>query len=553
MKNTILKDRQLAVLERLIIVGLALVPLFFSFPYRVNIFLSWEGAYRLYSGQIPYKDFGLPMGFAFWVIPAVFFKIFGPYLISLVKAQVFVNIISGLAFLSILKSFSIDRPLRLICLLVFCISYSFFNFWPWYDQSVIVFEIIAISFVLKSIFSENSKYSTLYLALGSLFAFISIFTKQDGGGMAFMICFALITYNTIIERKIKPLLLFALFFFLVSCLVIIPFVPYNFTYWFNYGQSYQNSRLSVYDIISAFLAESQWIKFYLFIIVLMLIFEIRKSKKILKDKKFMLFIILTIGILGEASIYQVTSYTPPDNNIFFHSFAFAFIFGNLEFIKQINFRQIGLIIGSTFLVLLWWSGSYWKYIDRLARKFIPQFETTDSDKVSIHTYMDRASSSNLNADMNVWVYSDLKVFKDIYMPQSTVNGMTRLMKMPLIKNGGARLKVLNMTELTPLAYQIGYKLETGDDIPLWYHKGVGMFQKQVDSYCDKIKNHFYDLVLFENIPELNNFYPFEVDSALNKYYKKVDSFSGPRRAQVSEIEVFVKPDSSDSVRNYSHN
>jgi len=123
-----LKSHQIYWLEVLLIITLAIVPLFTAFPYRVNIFLSWEGAYRLYLGQVPFKDFGLPMGFAFWVIPAIFFKIFGPYLMSLVKAQVFINIISALAFRSILQSFQVQSGLRFISVLLFCVSYTFFQF-----------------------------------------------------------------------------------------------------------------------------------------------------------------------------------------------------------------------------------------------------------------------------------------------------------------------------------------------------------------------------------------------------------------------------------------
>ena len=98
------KEKLFAVLEVTIVVVLALVPLFMKFPYRVNIFLSWEGAYRLSQGQIPFKDFGMPLGYMYWVVPAIFFKIFGAQMITLVKAQVFINILSGLAFRSILKS-----------------------------------------------------------------------------------------------------------------------------------------------------------------------------------------------------------------------------------------------------------------------------------------------------------------------------------------------------------------------------------------------------------------------------------------------------------------
>src|SRR5689334_21310605 len=89
--------RTLSVLEIVMIVGLAAVPLIATFPYRLNIFLSWEGAYRLYLGQTPYKDFGMPVGYMYWVIPAIFFKIFGPAMITLVKAQVFINILAGLS------------------------------------------------------------------------------------------------------------------------------------------------------------------------------------------------------------------------------------------------------------------------------------------------------------------------------------------------------------------------------------------------------------------------------------------------------------------------
>ena len=129
--------------EIFIIVLLACIPLFITFPYRVNIFLSWEGAYRISHGQLPFREFGTPLGGMYWVIPAFFFKIFGSKMITLIKAQVFINILSGLAFRSILNSLSVDRGVRLASVLLFCLSYSFINFWPWYNHSVIVYELMA--------------------------------------------------------------------------------------------------------------------------------------------------------------------------------------------------------------------------------------------------------------------------------------------------------------------------------------------------------------------------------------------------------------------------
>src|ERR1700761_6648187 len=105
--------------EVLIILLLACVPLFIHLPYRVNIFLSWEGAYRMSQGQLPFRDFGTPLGGMYWVIPAIFFKIFGPKLITLVKAQVLINIVSGLAFRSILRVLQVDKGIRFAAILLF--------------------------------------------------------------------------------------------------------------------------------------------------------------------------------------------------------------------------------------------------------------------------------------------------------------------------------------------------------------------------------------------------------------------------------------------------
>ena len=45
-------------IEVILIIIFSALPMFFpDMPYRVNIYLSWEGAYRLFDGQMPYKDF----------------------------------------------------------------------------------------------------------------------------------------------------------------------------------------------------------------------------------------------------------------------------------------------------------------------------------------------------------------------------------------------------------------------------------------------------------------------------------------------------------------
>lgn len=535
------KLRLFSLMEIACIVLLACVPLFITFPYRVNIFLSWEGAYRMSQGQIPYKDFGMPMGYMYWVIPTIFFKIFGTQMITLVKAQVFINILSGLAFRSILKSLHVQPGIRLLSVIVYCISFSFFNFWPWYNHTVIVYEMIGLAFLMKYIFDPNRRW--IWLSLSALFIFFSFFTKQDGGALAFLLCTILLAYNCLNEKKWMPLLIFLGSFAVVAFAIITPLAQYNFGYWFNHGQPPHTARFSLMEIADEFFAGSQWIKFYMLVIGILAIAQYKTWKEVVSNKRATLFLLLSLGILAEAAVIQITSYTPPDNNIFFHSFAFAFILSFLADFLKLNFSRIRILLVSGALVLLWWSGVYWKYFQRITQRWMPVARTTSptgENIVNRNTYMLLGDTTDI--PMSQWTYSNLPSFKKIYMPQPTVDGMNRLLNMDLVKNN-KNLRVLNMSELTPLAVEMPYKLETGPETPLWYHLGVAMFNKEARAYEDRIRNKHYDLILFEYIPTLNNFYPFRVRNVLQTNYQKIDSFLAPRRGAETKgmIEVYIKP------------
>lgn len=530
--------------EIIIIVLLACVPLFVTFPYRVNIFLSWEGAYRISQGELPFRDFGTPLGGMFWVIPGIFFKLFGPQMVTLVKAQVFINIISGLAFRSILKSCDVQPGIRFVSVLLYCLSFSFFNFWPWYNHTVIVYEFVALAFLFKAMTRETSKKWTIaWLVLAAFFTVCSLFTKQDAGALAFLLSFVLIAYNSFREKKWMPVIIYTGSFIAILCLFILPFRNYGFGYWFNHGQAPHSARISLFEIVDEFFTGSQWIKFYIFLIGVILLIRFRSWKQLWEDKKSMLFLLLTIGVLTEAAIFQVTSYTPPDNNIFFHSFAIAFILTLLAGLLPVNLNKASVIAAYTAGLLIWWSSVYWKYIQRIAQRALPSTEETVSatgeNVITKKTFMITPKDTS-DVPLADWKFSGLKSFDKIYMPQPTIDGMKRLLAMDLVKNN-KDLRVLNMSELTPLAVEMPYKLEKGSHYPLWYHLGVGMFNKQAEMFEKKIVAKEYDLVLFEYIPTLNNFYPFRVRDTLMNHYQKVDSFFAPRRGDVKGmIEVYVK-------------
>ncbi|PUZ20125.1 hypothetical protein GA0116948_11413 [Chitinophaga costaii] len=543
MQATLPKYTRFTIIELLTIFAIACVPLFLKFPYRVNIFLSWEGAYRLSQGQVPFKDYGSPLGYGFWLMPALCFKLFGPQLISLVKAQVILNILSGLAFRCILKSLDVRPGIRALSVIVFVLSYSFFNFWPWYNQTVIVYELVAICFLLRFILRVD-RLRWAFLALSALFVFLTIFTKQDGGGLTLLLCLALLAYDTLQQGRWLNIPVFLGMLAVIAAVFIVPLLP-HFAYWYNHGQAPHNSRLSVADLIGEFFGGSQWIKFYGLLAVLLLIPHLRHFQRFWNNRKLMLFTLLTFGILVEAAIFQVTSYTPPDNNIFFHSFAFAFIFSLLLPLLEVRTESWKIFSLNAILVLLWWSGVYWRYTDRILSRFLPAegegngivTSATGENVVSRRNYMLEFDSTDVPT--SEWIFSSLPEFKNIYMPASTVHGMERFLALPVLKEKGAAVKVLNMTELTPLAHAVPYQLERGGDIPLWYHLGVAMFNRQLEAYKTKVRNNNYDVVLYEYAPHNNNFYPFALQDELKKDYQLVDTFLAPRRPTNAVIEVYL--------------
>ena len=524
--------------EIAVIVLLAVFPAFGTFPYRINIFLSYEGAYRMYLGQFPFRDFGLPMGFMYWVIPALFFKIFGPYMMSLVKAQVLINIIAGLSFRSILKSLSVNPGVRFLAVLLFVISYSLFNYWPWYNHTVIVYELVALAFLVNYIATPGKRKGAGLLVLAGVFAFFSFFTKQDAGAMAFLLCLALVCTSSWLERDWKQPLIFLAGFAATGLMMILPLLKYKFGYWFNHGQPPHTARISVADIAEDFFNNSPWIKFYIFIIVFLLLAQVKSWKEFLHQKTDLIFVVLTFGILTEAAIFQTTSYIPADNNIFFHSFAIAFILSLLIRYLPIDLTSFRMLAIASAGMLLWWSSVYWKYMARFIIRPEPAIVNTDGI-VNKKTYLILKPDTS-DVPMDRWRTPHLRSFRNMLLPGPTVDGIERLMALPLLKNNPAA-RVLNMTELTPLAYEMKFSLEASPDYPLWFHKGVGMFQQQTNMFCDRIRGNYYDLVLFEYIPFLNNFYPFQVRECLLENYRRIDVFTAPRKPSIQAwVEVYVR-------------
>lgn len=516
--DTILeRPKVLLVADILIAFPFLVLPLFLKLPYRVNIFLSWEGAYRLSIGQVPFEDFGLPMGFVYWVIPALFFKVFGPTMITLIKAQVLINLMSLAALRGILYNLKIKPVVVSLTLLIFCLTYVIYNFWPWYNHSVFVFELIALYFLTGFDKRDKKVWQYTFVILAGLFSFLSFFTKQDVGGIGLLICWFLLGYHGIKEKTWKPIMIYTGTVLLVSVVVIIPFIEHGFTYWFNYGQAPHSSRINFHQLLDIILNHSLLEKVYLLLILTGLILQNTSLKGFLSDREQFIPVVICVALILQSIVIRLTSPLPTDHMNYFHTFAFIGVSLYLPW-STLTSRPRYMLACLTLIMLLFSSG-YWKYLS----SFVP-----NSSKTEVQA----------ETPSKPWEEGQLTSLKKVLLPPEANAGIKRIMALPFLDK--ENLRVLNMSELTSLAYEIGYTPLTQH--PLWFHLNIGIFEKEVGEINQRVSQEYYDMVLFESIPSLTDFYPYAVRDQLLKDYTLIDSFLAPRKLEDSTIEVFVRSD-----------
>ena len=526
-----MKNYKQLVAEMLPVVICAFLPLATELSYQINLYLTWEGAYRLYEGQIPYKDFGMPMGYCYWIIPALFFKLFGPYLFTLAKAQTFLHLISGMSFRWILTCLGVSFRVRFLSMVVFSITFILALVWPQYNHSVIVFQFLGLALLLCYFNSETpwKKWGSIFLSC--FFLMFSFLTKQDAGALGIVVASVLVGYYCFSEKSYQPAIWYAFGMVICAAITIGPFLKYGFGYWFNYGQAPHYSRISAGDIVRVIFTQSRWEKFYFILIAGLWLFRRHRKERI--DKNENLFTLLVLGLLAEALIFQVTSYVPRDNNFFFHAFCCAYLFYQLDKTTILQHRYAFPVL--FIFVCVWWSEKYWKYADRVIGKLLPKKEVP-KNVVSINTYIIENEACRYSSDPSSWVSLALPSFQHVKMPAPTAAGIQ--WTVDTLTQFDHDLKILNMSELTPLAHEVPFQLERG--VPLWYHLGVGMFESELAAYRAKITSSYYDVVIYEHLPNLNNFYPFVIRQDLQEHYQQVRAFEAPRSLYLGTIEIYFR-------------
>ncbi len=163
------------------------------FPLDQSII--FDGSYRILKGQIPYKDFLIPVGPVPFYIHSLFFKIFGLSYWSYLLGSSLINLLATISsFFIIYIFFPSKKWLSFVGAILTAIWFYPPSGTPYIEHTSFFLSLLGIFFILISLYGERiSKFSReIFLFLSGFLALLSILCKQNFGFFILPIYFLLI-------------------------------------------------------------------------------------------------------------------------------------------------------------------------------------------------------------------------------------------------------------------------------------------------------------------------------------------------------------------------
>lgn len=158
------------------------------FPFDQSI--VFDGAYRVLQGQIPFKDFALPVGpVTFWQ-QALFFKLLGVNYTAYISGASMINAAYTLVVALIMCMLFPDQKLLayIAGLLTAIWFYPPFGT-PWMEQTSFFYSGLGLLLLLTGLLKEDlhPRISLTLIAASGSFGFLSFMCKQNTGGFYLLI------------------------------------------------------------------------------------------------------------------------------------------------------------------------------------------------------------------------------------------------------------------------------------------------------------------------------------------------------------------------------
>lgn len=167
------------------------------FPLDQSI--VFDGAYRIASGQVPYRDFLLPFGpVTFW-LQAALFEIFGVGAFAYRLGGALGGALGAACAVVLLRALFPER--RLLALLAglltaawLCAPFGTL----WMEQTAFLFSLLALAALVPSLARAEASPGSAWLAASGALAFLAFLGKQNAGG------YLLWLYPTLIGVRFWP-------------------------------------------------------------------------------------------------------------------------------------------------------------------------------------------------------------------------------------------------------------------------------------------------------------------------------------------------------------
>ncbi len=452
--------------------------------------ILWEAAFRVSLGQIPYTDFGSPVGPISFLLPALFFKIFSPTWEILQITQLVENILVILLVYGITVRLECQRNISNLTIILCSIFYLVFLTHPWYNSTAVIFLLAAIWSILKP--------GIPWVILSSLFAGICLITKQDYGIVAAGIVGVLIIAQSTTDLKFQPkkisfalknqinnyyflfgqLLIFSILFFLPLVILLQVVDVESFLYWFNYGQPPHTLRkIYIWNFISrGNILISAFVASYIF----------------WKTRRFDTLVACLILYSG----FVVSSTSGLDYTSFYYLLTLPLLISILwKLTIKHKLVKYFLLIG-----LMLCLATPIKYLFRLV-------ETTVISKPEPFSFRARYVTRPV-----AYFPESAPFFNNVMGSIDSIAMISELknqFKEYLIPYNGSQFTPLTMFlmgEMTPLFAELNIKPPT--NVPLWFHTKISLFPREIDIMRREFTQTKYDIVILQNAHGQSNFEEF---------------------------------------------
>lgn len=479
----------------------ALVNLFF-FQRHFLLFrdysILWEGAYRISLGQIPFTDFGTPVGPVSFLIPALFFKLFSPSWFVMQLSQMFENALLLLLAYQLLKRLQFTQVNINKAIACFAFLYLVFLSHPWYNSGAF------LCFLASMVLLLGTRYWSLFAA--GLMGGLCFLAKQDYGVMNFCLGSLVLLLTQADEKSsykkitfrfsalsdpkritgiASSFALFAIAFALPIIALIYLVDSAQFFYWFNYGQPpHEIRKIHIWDFANhGNLLLPALLGFY---------FSYRTRR----------IDLLFAGIFFICA-FVVSSTSGLDYTAFFF-FLFLPLLVQTVMDKQLVARRwVSILLLMISLACLAFPA---KYLFRLVQTTVLAKAEPFSFR---HVYVTRP--------VNTFPES-MPYFKNVMGSDDSIIMIEQLQEIFKGKATGA-LKVLNISELTPLYAE----LESAPPLhyPLWYHNKISLFPGEIRMIDQDIDNNLFDVIVLQNAHGQANFEEFLTRLQGNPHYQSL--------------------------------